>query len=202
MGDLIVLIIRKLEEITSGHWLKLFVISLIKKNSYYKASFTPSDEEALRTYGKLFSFAPALYFEGLKYNSNEQEVLSAVIQILKAITLWKYRNVYPKGIDLKTFAGIHKKQNEAGFLKYNKWEESEDTSSSHSLKIKNCYFYNAFKRYGVPGLTLAFCEADEEYFSTFSRKISFNRGERDESTIARGGDYCMFNFNRDSDILQ
>ena len=137
----------------------------MKEGKYYKNSFSPSDEAGLRKYGKLFSLAPSLYFEGLKYNSDKQVVLDAVINILKEITLWKYSKVYFTGSDLQTFAPLHKEQNEKGFLIYNKWEDTEDSSNVHRLKIKNCYFYNTFRKYGVPVLSLAFCMADEVKYS-------------------------------------
>lgn len=121
---------------------------------------------------------------------------NAVIELLKTITLWKYAKVYPTDVDLKTFVGLHRLQNQKGFLKYNKWEENKETPTVHQLKIRNCYFYNTFKRYGVPELTLAFCLADEEHFSTFSKHISFAREPGRKNTIARGADYCLFNFTQ------
>lgn len=194
MIRLIRLCVQQLKTISTKHWLGLLLVSYVNKGKYYKNSFSLSDEDGLREYGKLFSLAPSLYFEGLKYNSDKQVVLGAVINILKEITLWKYSKVYPPGSDLQTFVSLHKAQNEKGFLVYNKWEDTEDSLNVHRLKIKNCYFYNTFKRYGVPDLTLAFCMADEEYFSTFSDHITFHREQKEKNTIARGGDYCLFHF--------
>lgn len=189
-------IIIQLKDVAKKKWMIYFVTALVNRIYYYEKYIASNEDVGIREYGKLFSIAPALYYEGLKYNENKDEVANAVIQILKTVTLYKYSKVYPKGIDLQTFVQCHKQQNESGFLVYNKWEDVVDTDDIHQLRIKDCYFYKMFQLYGIPKMTLAFCEADETYFSSFSNRINFNRAATDSDTIARGGEDCLFHFKK------
>ena len=85
----------------------------------------------------------------------------------------------------------------AGFIRHNDNSRIRTDAGAYRFGIVRCRFHEAFRDMGAPGLTEAFCRSDEVVFNeVLPTQMRFHRGADARNTIARGGDTCVFVFER------
>lgn len=68
----------------------------------------------------------------------------------------------------------------------------ENSRDCINLKAHSCFYHDIITEYGVPDLTLIYCNGDDYVFDIKSPYVKWGR----TTTVTRGGDYCDIVYHR------
>jgi len=178
----------------------LFILRLFALAPRYRVRFArPADDGGMQEVKRTFLLVGVLYNE-LCLAVGESTAFATTHAFLFDLACAVQRQAYlpplPQARSWERFHEEHAAQFKEGFIRNNENDGIVSSEREVRLHIVRCRFYEAFRDMGNAALTEAFCRSDEVVFNEYSAGMRFHRGLEAPNTIARGGQRCVFVYER------
>ncbi|MEC1742824.1 L-2-amino-thiazoline-4-carboxylic acid hydrolase [Schinkia azotoformans] len=193
-------LLSKLLKPILGFKTPLVILSIFFKIPYYnKKYFSNVNEKRIKGTSKTFLPIISAFYELAKL-IGDQKAREVVTQFLFAHSLnvqrdWYLRTKIPNR-SWEEFHTNHEYAMNYGIIKNNVHDKIIRDQNTYKFNMVKCSFHEVFSLAEIGWLTEPMCKSDEIVFNEYSNEMKFHRGGGTADTLGRGGDRCVFIFER------